>query len=228
MFPFPSSPTSESSKEPRLSPKKQLQANTKSAQVRKLGSPNTKKAINCRSPNSKKTQSPQQQQQQQFSHALGEHLPNPETSNAIQTARKLKKMLGSGSPTGDGDESTKVPSDPIKRCNLKKAQTIKPIKKQKRCRDDPSDEPNEPGPSSVEREQPTKSAQENDPKPIVAKVPEKIAWNRDEDRLLLEEIKRGMDLENIMEIAHQFPNKTVDHIRERVDFLIDFMCKLSH
>lgn len=217
--------TGELSKEQRLSPKKQLQPTTKTAQIRKLGSPNTKKTVNCRSPTSKKTQSPQQP----ASHTSTEHFPSAETSNAIQTARKLKKMLGSGSPPTDGDESTKVSADPIKRCNLKKAQATKPIKKQKRCHDETtSGDQNEPGPSSVEREPPTKPTQDNDPKPISAEVTEKIAWSRDEDRLLLEEIKRGLDddIDNIMEIAHQFPNKTVDHIRERVDFLIDFLTKL--
>lgn len=213
------------SKEQRLSPKKQLQPTTKTAQIRKLGSPNAKKAINCRSPNSKKTQSPQQQQQ--VAHISAEHAPTAETSNAIQTARKLKKMLGSSSPPADSDESTKMAGDPIKRCNLKKSLATRPIKKQKRCHDDATSvEQNEPGPSCAEATQ--KPILESEPKPITVEVAEKMPWSRDEDRLLLEEIKKGLDdnIENITEIAHHFPNKTVDHIRERVDFLIDFLTKL--
>lgn len=221
-----------------------MQVTSKSGQTRKLGSPNTKKATNCRSPNNKKT-SPQQQ-------ATIENAPNPDTSNAIQTARKLKKMFESGS-TADGDEVSKGTSDNTKRCNVKRNQTTKPIlKKQKRGHDEmPCIDANEAGPSSNEREQtvegkaiamipvappaPTaetattvKPSHEIDSKANTNKTPEKIPWSRDEDRVLLEVIKKGleMSMEDISEIANQFPNKTAEHIRARVDFLIDYLTNL--
>lgn len=77
--------------------------------------------------------------------------------------------------------------------------------------------------------QTTKPPQETESRVIDAtEVGEKISWSRDEDRLLLEEIKKGLDdnAENIVEIEHRFPNKTVDQLRERVNFLIDFLTKL--
>lgn len=234
----------DSSKEQRLSPKKQMQVASKSGQTRKLGSPNAKKVTNCRSPNTKKTTSPQQ-------HVSIENLPNPDASNAIQTARKLKKMFESGS-NADADEVTKATNDNAKRCNVKRNQTTKPIiKKQKRGHDEmPSIDANEAGPSSYEQEQrvddraiameasgalPASSAEptikpshKNESKADTNKTPEKIPWSRDEDRVLLEVIKKGMEMsmEDISEIANQFPNKTAEHIRARVDFLIDFLTNL--
>lgn len=204
--------------------------------MRKLGSPNAKKVVNCRSPNSKKTTSPQQQQQLPLT--LADAQPTADTSNALQTARKLKKMLESTSPSAECDEpATKVPGDSAKRSNLKRAQATKPLKKQKRIHDETiGNELNEPGPSHhqphAHEPEPTRAprpTQETDAKvDAAAEAAEKISWSRDEDRLLLEEIKNGLDdnIENISAIAHRFPNKTADQLRDRVDFLIDFLTKL--
>lgn len=55
-----------------------------------------------------------------------------------------------------------------------------------------------------------------------------IQWTREEDRLLLEQIKAGFDAENVTGFADQFPNKTQDQIRDRILFLIDFLTKLRN
>lgn len=55
-------------------------------------------------------------------------------------------------------------------------------------------------------------------------------WTREEDRLLLEHIKKGLEPNDkfIDNITHEFPNKTTDLIKLRVEFLIDFLTKLKY
>lgn len=59
---------------------------------------------------------------------------------------------------------------------------------------------------------------------------QEIKWTLEEDRLLLEQIKSGFDSNSadIAELAHRLPNKTQKNIRIRIDFLIDFILKLSN
>lgn len=222
----------EVSKELRLSPKKQSQAkystvvNTKSSQIRKTVSPNSKKVTNCRSPNGKKISSPQLSTTIANIPISNTNLPLQD-SNAIQTAKKLKRILESSSLASDADESKNLQETTSKRLNLKKQPSTRPIKKQKRFHDDSVDRINEckDQRTSNQRED---MAIEHVPNEVHTESTEIITWSRDEDRLLLEQIKNGLDnnIENITDISHQFPNKTTDHIRERIGFLIDFLTKL--
>lgn len=213
----------EASKEIRLSPKKQASAkystNTqlKSSQARKTNSPNAKKTplTGCKSP--KKTTSP-----------ISLAPENPENSstsiqaiqdsNAIQTARKLKRLLETDDPTPSTSQSLEMDNASSKRINTH--MLSRPIKKRKRVHEyqDSGDE-GENTEESVKREDP-KSTHENETQKEVLQ-PE---WTREEDRHLLEQIKAGLDL-NAEDCVHQFPNKSQEQIKHRREFLIDFLTK---
>lgn len=190
-------------------------------------SPNSKKVTNCRSPNGKKISSPQLLPTIVNIPISNTNLPLQD-SNAIQTAKKLKRILESSSLALEADDSKNLQETTSKRLNLKKNQpSTRPIKKQKRFHDDSIDRINECKGQSTSNEREDMSI-EHVPNEVHTESTEIITWSRDEDRLLLEQIKNGLDnnIDNITEISHQFPNKTTDHIRERIDFLIDFLTKL--
>lgn len=120
----------------------------------------------------------------------------------------------------------------------------RPIKKQKRAHDyhgsiDEDDQSNglskkcetniendiDSQKEQTQTQQPQPQQQQKDNNP-----PPEIQWTREEDRLLLEQIKAGFDSNSasIAEFAHRFPNKTQENIRSRIDFLIDFLTKLRN
>ena len=235
-----------------MSPKKQASAkcttttHPKAAgQCRKLNSPNAKKlstVVGSKSPNNKKTASPLSNN--------AEHVENTPTlllnqdSNAIQTAKKLKRILESGDAM---PPSTSQSSDKMK--SQKTHMMSKPIKKQKRAHDYhelTGDEDNENADGHArkmsetivknididhQKEQQQQQQQQPHQKDDDNPQPEiQIQWTREEDRLLLEQIKAGFDSNSasIAEFAHRFPNKTQENIRHRIDFLIDFLTKLRN
>lgn len=229
--------SAEANKELRISPKKQasakcsINAQAKTAQVRKTNSPNAKKmpTIGCKSP--KKTTSPISSAADNVDNAYSSQVA--QESNAIQTAKKLKRFLESNEPTASSSsQPDDMPVDEAaKRSNVGMSSTkmktqkshmlLKPIKKQKRAHEyQVSGDEEEKSDVKVHAECESQKEQEK------YNVPE-IQWTRDEDRLLLEQIKAGFDSNRqyIAEFAHRFPNKTQEHIRNRIDFLIDFLTK---
>lgn len=253
---------SDPNRELRLSPKKHGSAkcstNTqaKAAQCRKLNSPNSKKAptAGSKSPNNKKTTSSQSINTDCVD-GVNSLQPSLD-SNAIQTAKKLKRILESNestpstSQTRDIDEASKRTthtSSCIKTKSQKTHMQSRPIKKQKRAHDyngsgDEEETTEEHGhrvettiqnesdnqkePLQQQKQQPQSQPQHHqtdNPQPT-------IQWTREEDRLLLEQIKAGFDsnIASIAEFAHRFPNKTQENIRDRIDFLIDFLTKLRN
>lgn len=232
-------------KELKLSPKKQatLKCLTniiqpKIAQIRKNPSPNAKSVGGCKSPNSKKITTSPQSNNHPSTSSIKE--PNPHESNVIQTAKKLKRMLepNSSNIIVNGGQSSDT-EDIQANKKVKKAQSIvKPIKKQKRLTEqDGNVEQLQIGSETLPPDKIADSENEGvktTPQQITSidnrdeispKCETKITWTSDEDRVLLEQIKNGFDFsdESIMKMAQRFPNKTSEHIRERVDFLIDFI-----
>lgn len=226
----------------RLSPKKQAATKnstnvlTKSSQVRKNNSPNAKKAAisGSKSPNNKKTVSPLLSGMQNIDSGSTLQTVQHE-SNAIQTAKKLKRILETN------DQAYCLPNlsdDASKRANVvatsnkikshKSHMHSKPIKKQKRAHEycDSGDEEDKVE-EFVEKDE---SKLQSDTDSHKRNTPLEIQWTREEDRLLLEQIKAGIDsnVENITGFADRFPNKTQDQIRDRIDFLIDFLTKLRN
>lgn len=206
--------------------------------VRKNPSPNAKSVGGSKSPNGKKaTTSPQSNNHPPSTSTLRE--PNPHESNAIQTAKKLKRMLEPNSSNiiaGQPSEAEDIQAHK----KMKKVHSIvKPIKKQKRLTEqDGNIEQVQIGSETVQVDTIADGASEgaktssphqlesiNDRDEVSPKCGTKITWTSDEDRVLLEQIKNGFDFsdESIMKMAHRFPNKTSEHIRERVNFLIDFI-----
>lgn len=243
-----SAPSDINLKELKLSPKKQatLKCLTniiqpKIGQVRKNPSPNAKSVGGCKSPNGKKTTTSTQTNDQPSTSSIKE--PNSHESNAIQTAKKLKRMLEPNSSNIITDQSSE-PEDIQSYKKAKKPHSIvKPIKKQKRLiEQDGNVEQLQIGSETVQADdtitdgavegvrtppQPTELIDNRDE--ILPKCENqnitKITWTSDEDRVLLEQIKNGFDFsdESIMKMVQRFPNKTSETIRERVDFLIDFI-----
>lgn len=217
----------------------------KIAQARKNPSPNAKSIGGCKSPNGKKATTSPLSNSHPSTSSMKE--PNPYESNAIQTAKKLKRMLEPHSSNLIAGQQSE-PEDVQANKKVKKTQTIvKPIKKQKRlteqdgnveqsqiesetiqAHDTIADGEGEggktpPPPPPQQQQQLTETLDDRDD--ISPKCETKITWKSDEDRVLLEQIKNGFDFsdESIMKMAQRFPNKTSEHIRERVDFLIDFI-----
>lgn len=227
------------------------------SQCRKLNSPNAKKVqtTGSKSPNNKKTTSPQSNSTENVE--IISHFPPSQDSNAIQTAKKLKRMLETTESTpltgqsSDVDEANKraIATNPCNRTKTQKTHMMsRPIKKQKRAHDyhgsgdedenamdghskkiemnivqNENDHQKEQQRQQPQQQQQEKEKEKDNPQP-------EIQWTREEDRLLLEQIKAGFDSNSasIAEFADRFPNKTQDNIRSRIDFLIDFLTKLRN
>lgn len=161
-----------------------LNAQPKATQIRKINSPNAKKTAldGSKSPAKKIALEITPLEGGLISQTLLQ-----QESSAIQTAKKLKRILSS------------------QKCHM----LSKPIKKQKRAHEYCVDET-----ESVINDQKTNA------------IPE-IQWTREEDRLLLEQIKAGLD-SNAVDIKTLIRSKTHDQIRDRVNFLIDFLTKLRN
>lgn len=230
-------------KEPKLSPKKQAiikcstSSNTKTTSTRKIPSPNAKKsaAIVSKSPNSKKTISPISLAPENIDCGFSGYLI--QESNAIQTAKKLKRIIetneSSSSPSNLSNQS-----DESKRSNIvlqsnknkshKSHMLSKPIKKQKRAQEFYECVDKDENIQEKDKIEGTKEDREHGNQKLNAQL--EIQWTREEDRLLLEQIRAGIDfhMENISGFADRFPQKTQEQIRDRIDFLIDFLTKLRN
>lgn len=237
--------TSSDTKELKLSPKKQatLKCLTniiqpKISQVRKNLSPNAKSIGGCKSPNGKKATTSPQSNNHPTTSSIKD--TNPNESNAIQIAKKLKRMLEPNSSNIIAGQPSE-PEDIQAHKKAKRAQSIvKPIKKQKRLTEyDGNVEQIEMETETIQADDIIANGGSDGPRmlpqqktepidhrdKISPKCETKITWTSDEDRVLLEQIKNGFDFsdESIMKMAQRFPNKTSEHIRKRVDFLIDFI-----
>lgn len=215
---------------------------------RKTLSPNAKKVTNagCKSPNGKKTASPILNQTPPVSNTSSPEDANLHESNAIQTAKKLKRMLESNPAAINGESDGDMH---ISGKKMKKSHTlVKPIKKQKRALEHDEFIEQTLATSAIEshsgkidevvdakKDESTSNIDMTDGGDHKCKINDEkivedkpITWTSDEDRLLLEQIKNGFDFKNdsIMEIAERFPNKTCHHIQERANFLIDFVRNL--
>lgn len=206
-------------KDLRLSPKKQslskctTNIHAKPSTIRKNSpstSPNTKKITlgACKSPNNKKTISPN----------LSDTSSYQTSSNAIQTAKRLKRILEINEPVATSTQSIGAKSK-----SQKSHMLSKPIKKQKRAHEyyDSGDD-DEDNVEEFEKKDESKSRLDANDQSI------EIQWTREEDRLLLEQIKAGINsfTSDFSNKTNDFPNKTPDQIRNRIDFLIDFLTKL--
>lgn len=197
----------------------------------KIHSPNAKKAatVGCKSPNSKK--SVHENVENIFSSAqVTQEL------NAIQTAKRLKRIFDVNDQTASCSQLNHI-EDTTKRSSIlgsksqKSHMNSKPIKKQKRAH-----ECYEPGDEYMDKECTVETVKQDDTKTHNENDSQKsstlleIQWTREEDRLLLEQIKAGLvsNTENIAGFEDRFPNKTQDQIRDRIDFLFDFLTKLRN
>lgn len=179
-------------------------------------------------------------------------------SPAIQTAKKLKRILESSSSLDEKTENTTttattaavtattVPTT-AKRNNPPTPSLTNKIRRINRTAADasvavkvktskiPCDNIDEQQTSDAKAPTPLIETGRSNESELTKKETEQptevlITWSRDEDRLLLEHIKDGLESnhELITQITHEFPTKTAKNIEERIDFLIDFLTKLRN
>lgn len=248
--------STDAEKETRLSPKKQSLSKSLASSHAKLlrkHSPNAKKSTNLynRSPN-KKNLSPSSATTSCHDHANNITSDSP----AIQTAKKLKRILESTMSTdnisindkeiksvsmnGGSKRSNQIPANKIRKISKSATTAQTKTKPLKRASDREKNDTNDGKydvcaathksliMSSNPNRRITKASSEIE-RPMIVEKPI-VTWSRDEDRLLLEQIKNGMDsnYEVITQIAQEFPNKTQENVRERINFLIDFLTKLRN
>lgn len=258
----PSDCVADSNRDCKLSPKKQALKTSTHAKPPRKYSPNAKKA-NCShqsSPNRKNCSPPSAQLQHM--HSAANKLTSD--SPAIQTAKKLKRILETCSGTDDKTDNTActtatTPANtanatiPAKRNLPSTPTTTHKIRRFNRTTSTPVDHPSGTAPKlksvKVEKIEDDRHLS-TDEKPAVAEASHSnevdgvqiksevekpaadvpIKWSRDEDRLLLEHIKDGLESnhEFITQITHEFPTKNADNVKERIDFLIDFLTKLRN
>lgn len=196
----------------KLSPKKQLLQKCATLTQRRM-SPNAKKAFaQTRSPtNANKRPSTQP--------------PLPIDSPAIQTAKRLKRFIENGTE----DEVTKP--------TLTKAnETTSSIESGTSTAASAMDYSENDDKSSTETDSDdADDSMDNDdrsPNVDLTKEPDKpaIVWTREADRLLLEQIKSGVNsnTEVIERISNRFPDRTVADVEARIEFLLDFLNKLQN
>ncbi|XP_055309941.1 uncharacterized protein LOC129573467 [Sitodiplosis mosellana] len=209
----------------RLNPSLHLPVQTKSAHIRKTNSPNAKKMAldGSKSPINKKTVSPLSMTPQNVE--SGSTVQ--QESNVIQTAKKLKRILETSDQMASNSCLPNPTDDSSRRVNTlqkKKSHMLsKPIKKQKRAHEycDSGDDEGE----TVEEFE-SKTRNDINIRKIDTLPEIQGQWTREEDRLLLEQIKAGLSMTGLD--MNRFPNKTQDQISHRIDFLIDFLTKLRN
>lgn len=245
-------------RECKLSPKKlapKTSATSTQTKLPRKHSPNAKKTngANQVSPNRKNMSPPSAPI---HSHPSTSKLTSD--SPAIQTAKKLKRILESNSaPDEKSDNTTTVAataavtvtaiSTTAKRNNPPTPSLTNKIRRINRTSADasvavkvktgkiPCDNINEQQTSDAKATTPMIETRRDNESEVTKNESEQppevlITWSRDEDRLLLEHIKDGLESnhELITQITHEFPTKTAKNIEERIDFLIDFLTKLRN
>lgn len=229
-------------KEAKLSPKKpttnKCLTPTQLKIHRKL-SPNSKKmsALN-RSPNNKRNTSPL------INNSAMSNTTNVPSSDspAIQTAKKLKRYIDSNesiSFSSIDDEAN--PSE----LNLRKslARRIPKVHRQKSKQiiynstdEQIHEEPSLSLPSTSSTWDRCKEDESDESHRInVDKVDDTVnktmsVWTRDEDRLLLEQIKSSVNtnIDIVEGISHKFPERRIEDVEGRIEFLLDCLNKLQN
>lgn len=196
-------------------------------------SPTTKKvnavALN-QSPNKKTSMQPQTAQ----THPPQPALPMPcESSTSLQTAKRVKRILDS--TIRDimccGDSKASIESAKKRISLTEQPQSLSqkfrkiPVKPQKRA----ASEKKGSGDTQADANGVTNKCSDIERPPKTDEIRDNIIWTREEDRLLLEHIKNGLEPSDIFieNIVHELPHKTADRIKLRVEFLIDFLTKLK-
>lgn len=161
-------------------------------------SPNAKKPTKRSPVNSKK---PQQ----------GANV-SAEDSNAIRTAKRLKRLI----ETDDDEPERLVKKTKLPKCTKAAADTSKNRKSKLSSSDEV------PAPANVKTE-PSTSAAETSTASTAS-----TTWSRDEDKLVLEQIKMGFtNEENLVQTLHtKLPNRSYSEIFERFTFLMDIIANL--
>ncbi|KAG4065234.1 hypothetical protein HA402_012676 [Bradysia odoriphaga] len=137
-----------------------------------------------------------------------------EDSNAIRTAKRLKRLI----ETDDGDEPERlVKKTKLPKCTKPAADTSKNRKSKLSSSDEvPANGKTEPSTSTAE----------TSPSPTASTA--STTWSRDEDKLVLEQIKMGFtNEENLVLTLHtKLPKRSYSEIFERFTFLMDIIANL--
>lgn len=194
--------SSDTNREFKLSPKKQATAKQSTIVQAKLSQVRKINSLNMKKVALGGSKSPNNKKNVAL---LSTAMQNDESGSTLQTIQQ------------DSNFKTKAP---------KSHMLSKPIKKQKRSHVyyDAGDE----GELVEEFVKKDELIAQNDNDTQKTNTPLAIQWTREEDRLLLEQIKAGLDCFANKNFADRFANKTQDQIRDRILFLIDFLTKLRN
>lgn len=203
----------------RLSPKKQCQRNSiligKGTNHRKTLSPknNAKIPTNNKSPNGKK-------------YVQIGMPPHAESSQAIQTAKKLKQLINTG--------NQKKQIQPIKEEQKQSKSIVKRNRKSKQS--PPSDTSSDESPTKCTFDAPAADVDgfmsfNSSEADIKTEISSDIllSWSRDEDKIVLEHIKMGFTSEESLIVTlqtEQLSNRSYNEIYDRFKFLMDIISKL--
>lgn len=134
----------------------------------------------------------------------------PEDSNAIRTAKRLKRLIESDDQE-EPDRSTKKPK-------LAKQTKVADANKNRKNKLSSNDEV-----SAIKNEK-TEPSTMTETSPVLGTI-----WSRDEDKIVLEQIKMGFtNEENLVLTLHRekLPNRSYSEIYDRFKFLMDVIANL--
>lgn len=211
-----------------MSPKKQASAKLPAPSQLKIQrklSPNKKVPILNRSPVNKRT-SPSSSSCSVTTNNV------PPNSPALLTAKKLKRFIDSSDTFLFEDDA--VGNDSGQRRAINRMRRMSKPYRQKDKQTVSGDESNAPISDDMldgahEEDKPAVSEPEIHPiETVETQLP--IVWTRDEDRLLLEEIKSHINSNTdiVERISHRFPERSVEDVEGRIEFLVDFLNQLQN
>ncbi len=137
-----------------------------------------------------------------------------EDSNAIRTAKRLKRLIESDD-TEEAERSTKKPK--LTKCSKVAADTNKNRKNRLSSNDEV--------PTIAKTESSSTTTETTTASPVNTSN----TWSRDEDKLVLEQIKMGFtNEENLVQTLHteKLPNRSYSEIFDRIKFLMDIIANL--
>lgn len=168
------------------------------------------------------------------------NLPNVSSdSPAIQTAKKLKRYIDSNESMSlnsiDDESELSVKRNLTRRISKTHRQKPKQIINIS-ANEQIHEERSLPLPSTTSTSKDETDESEGihidkeEDKPVEVVVKSVSVWTRDEDRLLLEQIKSSVNsnIDIVEGISHKFPERRSEDIEGRIEFLLDFLNKLQN
>uniref|UniRef100_A0A1Q3F2G0 Myb-like domain-containing protein n=1 Tax=Culex tarsalis TaxID=7177 RepID=A0A1Q3F2G0_CULTA len=144
----------------------------------------------------------------------------PADSKVISVSKKLKSMVEAPSNSSEACSESSVPAKRKPSTTTNYTVPAVPVKKEKSLKKHPSDE-------QLEASEQEQQAEPKEQQP--QQVAEEPSWTRDEDKVILEEIKNGYSsVEELIErIGARIEGRSEGQIRTRYEFLMEVLKKFQ-